>query len=88
MIGALHSYFAAILGDLRRTLGRAEGQAMLEFAVIVSLVSMVTLGTIAMAGTSVRDVLGNISGSVSVTQAGTTTTTQAPAKAKKKKKGG
>lgn len=88
MIRALNRHLATTLGDLRARFARAEGQSMIEVALILSLVSMVTLGTISMTGTSVKNVLGSISGSVSGIQTGPTTTTQAPVKVKKKKKGG
>ena len=88
MIESLYNYLAASIGHVRSALSRAEGQALIEVALVVSLVSMVMLGTISMTGSNVRDVLGQISGSVSGTQAGATTTQTLPVKVKKKKKNG
>ena len=94
MIGSLSSYVARSTGDLRSAFARVEGQALIEYALIISLLSMVVLGTISMTGSNVGGVIGKISGSVaggSAAQPGATTTikttAQAPAKAKKKKHG-
>ena len=59
MIESLYNYLAARIAYVRSAPPRAEGQALIEVALIVSLVSMVMLGTISMTGSNVRDVLGH-----------------------------
>jgi hypothetical protein len=83
MIRSFHDQLARRIDALHRLLGRSDGQALIEFALIIS-----------MTGSSVRAVLGSISGGVSGSQLGqtqttgqTTTTTPAPPAGKKKKKG-
>lgn len=95
MIRSLYDQLlAGRVGGLRRRIARSEGQALVEFALIVSLTSIVALGAISMTGSTVRDVLGNISGTVSGGQIGQTTTTggtattPTPPSGKKKKKKG
>ena len=92
MIRSFYDSLAGRLEGIRRLVGRADGQALVEVALVVSLTSMLALGTISVTGSNVRAVLGTISGSVTAPQAGQTTTQTAttptpPAGKKKKKKG-
>ena len=41
-----------------------EGQALVEYALIVSLIAVVAIGALTLAGTSIRDILNTIAGSV------------------------
>ena len=41
-----------------------EGQALVEYALIVSLIAVVAIGALTLAGTSIRDILNSIAGSV------------------------
>ena len=92
MDGSLYGFLAPALSDLRGRLTRAEGQALIEAALVISLASMLTLGTISMTGTNVGAMLGKISGSISAAQLAPTTTAQtttptAPKTKKKKSRG-
>jgi Flp pilus assembly pilin Flp len=55
-----------ILGalDLRRTAARQEGQALIEYALIISLIAVVAIATLQMTGTNVKGVLNKIAGEV------------------------
>jgi len=42
------------------TLGHDEGQDLLEYALLVALIALVCVGAIALAGTNVNTIFGNI----------------------------
>jgi pilus assembly protein Flp/PilA len=41
-----------------------EGQALVEYALIVSLIAVVAIAALTLTGTSIRDILNTIAGSV------------------------
>ena len=49
---------------LRRTTSRQEGQALIEYALIVSLIAGVAIATLQLTGTNVKGVLNKIAGEV------------------------
>jgi pilus assembly protein Flp/PilA len=49
---------------LRPFLKREEGQALVEYALILSLVSVAAVGTLTILGTSVSDIFTTITGSL------------------------
>ena len=51
--------------DLMQTwLGQEEGQALVEYAFILSLVAIVTFGALSLIGTNVIDILNGAAGSL------------------------
>jgi Flp pilus assembly pilin Flp len=55
-----------ILGalELRRTAARQEGQALIEYALIISLIAVVAIATLQMTGTNLKGALNKIAGEV------------------------
>ena len=49
-----------LLAYLRARLGREEGQALVEYALIVSLIAVVAIGVITLAGNNVSDIFSKI----------------------------
>jgi pilus assembly protein Flp/PilA len=57
------SQVTAILARVRRD----EGQDLLEYALLVALIALVCVGAIALAGTNVNSIFGQIAGALSTT---------------------
>lgn len=53
-----------MLGSLHVRLAREEGQALIEYALIVSLISVIAIAALTLTGKSVRDMLNVISSDV------------------------
>jgi pilus assembly protein Flp/PilA len=53
-----------IMAYARSITRREEGQALVEYALILALVSVVAVGSLTLLGTNVDGVLGGIAGSV------------------------
>ena len=53
-----------IMSFVYRIREREEGQALVEYALILALVSVVAVGSLTLLGTNVDGVLGGIAGSV------------------------
>jgi Flp pilus assembly pilin Flp len=64
MLLALHARVSVTLLDTQRLLARSEGQGLVEYALIVSLVAMIAIGALSFAGTNVRTVLNKVAGDV------------------------
>jgi Flp pilus assembly pilin Flp len=56
-------YLAATTG-WRSLLLRAEGQALIEYALIVSLIALIAIASLRLAGTNVSKILNTIAGEV------------------------
>jgi Flp pilus assembly pilin Flp len=50
--------------DLRRVALRQEGQALIEYALIISLIAVVAIATLQLTGTNIKGVLNKIAGEV------------------------
>ena len=50
--------------ELRRAASRQEGQALIEYALIISLIAVVAIATLQTTGTNVKGVLNKIAGEV------------------------
>jgi Flp pilus assembly pilin Flp len=50
--------------ELRRTASRQEGQALIEYALIISLIAVVAIGTLQLIGTNIKGILNKIAGEV------------------------
>jgi pilus assembly protein Flp/PilA len=53
-----------LMAYMRPYLKREEGQALVEYALILSLVSVAAVGTLTILGTSVSDIFTTITGSL------------------------
>ncbi len=50
--------------ELRSLTARNEGQSLIEYALIVSLIAIVAIGALSLAGTNVKTILTRIAGDV------------------------
>ena len=55
-------YLAA--GNLRERSSRQDGQALIEYALIISLIAVVAIGALQLTGTSIKGILNKIAGDV------------------------
>jgi Flp pilus assembly pilin Flp len=53
-----------MLDSMQAWLGREEGQALVEYAFIVSLVAIVTVAALSLIGTNVIDIISGAAGSL------------------------
>jgi Flp pilus assembly pilin Flp len=53
-----------VFNSLRARLAGEEGQTLIEYALIISLISVVAIGALALTGTSITGILNNISSAV------------------------
>ena len=53
-----------MLDSIRLRLAREEGQALVEYAFIVSLVTIVTIAALSVIGTNVTDIINGAAGSL------------------------
>jgi pilus assembly protein Flp/PilA len=53
-----------IMAYLRPYLKREEGQALVEYALILALIAVVSVGALTLLGQNVRDMLNSIAGSI------------------------
>jgi Flp pilus assembly pilin Flp len=53
-----------VFNSLRARLAGEEGQTLIEYALIISLISVVAIGALALTGTSITGILNNIAGAV------------------------
>ena len=53
-----------MLDSIKTWLGREDGQALVEYAFILSLVAIVTFGALSLIGTNVVDILSGAAGSL------------------------
>jgi pilus assembly protein Flp/PilA len=56
--------FEMLMTYMRAAFQREEGQALVEYALILSLVSIVAVGALTLIGTNVTTVLNNVAGSL------------------------
>jgi Flp pilus assembly pilin Flp len=50
--------------DARKMLARQEGQALIEYALIISLIAVVAIAALQLTGTNIKGVLNRIAGEV------------------------
>ena len=62
--GETHTMLEMIMAYARSITKREEGQALVEYALILALVSVVAVGSLTLLGTNVDGVLSGIAGSV------------------------
>ena len=60
MLESMYLKFLVAYGDLRHRLARQEGQALVEYALIVSLIAIVAIIALTLTGNSVKTIFTNI----------------------------
>ena len=64
MLYSIHSRLAIALVDLRSGAAREEGQALIEYALIISLIALVAITALQTTGTNIKGILNTIAGEV------------------------
>jgi len=62
MFQTMYMRLVVAFADLRSTARRDEGQALVEYALIISLVAVVAIGALQLTGTKVSGILNTIAG--------------------------
>jgi Flp pilus assembly pilin Flp len=53
-----------VLADLRLALARSQGQALIEYALIISLIAVVAIGALSLTGVNIKSLLTKIASEV------------------------
>jgi pilus assembly protein Flp/PilA len=64
MLYSIHSRLAIALADLKSGARREEGQALIEYALIISLIALVAITALQTTGTNISKILNTIAGEV------------------------
>ena len=65
MLYSIHSRLAIALADLKSGAARREeGQALIEYALIISLIALVAINALQTTGTNIKGILNTIAGEV------------------------
>ena len=64
MLYSIHSRLAVALADLKSGAAREEGQALIEYALIISLIAVVAIGVLQTTGMNIRTLLNKTAGDV------------------------
>jgi Flp pilus assembly pilin Flp len=64
MLYSIHSRLAIAYAELKSGARREEGQALIEYALIISLIALVAIGALSTTGTSIQGILNKIAGDV------------------------
>jgi Flp pilus assembly pilin Flp len=64
MLYSIHSRLALALADLKSSVKRDEGQALIEYALIVSLIAIVAIAALKLTGNNISGILNTIAGEV------------------------
>jgi Flp pilus assembly pilin Flp len=64
MLYSIHSRLALALADLKASVKRDEGQALIEYALIVSLIAIVAIAALKLTGNNISGILNTIAGEV------------------------
>ena len=64
MLHAIHSRLTVLLAELTEKARRDEGQALIEYALIVSLIALVAITALRSTGNSIQSILQTIAGDV------------------------
>jgi pilus assembly protein Flp/PilA len=61
MLDCMYLKLLVAFGDLRDRLAREEGQALVEYALIISLIAVVAIAALQLTGNSITGIFNNIS---------------------------
>ena len=64
MLYSIHSRLAIAFAELKSGARREEGQALIEYALIISLIALVAIGALSTTGTSIQSILNKIANDV------------------------
>jgi pilus assembly protein Flp/PilA len=64
MLHSIHSRLVVAFAELKSRTSREEGQALIEYALILSLIALVAIGALTSTGTSIKSILSNIANAV------------------------
>ena len=64
MIYSIHHRTLLAIERVRSALARSEGQALIEYALIISLIAVVAIAALQLAGVNVKSLLNRIAGEV------------------------
>ena len=64
MLYSIHSRLAIAFAELKSGVRREEGQALIEYALIISLIALVSIVALTATGTSISGILNKIAGDV------------------------
>ena len=53
-----------VLADLRLAVTRSEGQALIEYALIISLIAVVAIAALSLTGVNIKSLLTKVAGEV------------------------
>jgi len=62
MLQSMYTRLVVAVADLRSTVRRDEGQALVEYALIISLIAVVAIGALQLTGTRITGLLNTIAG--------------------------
>jgi Flp pilus assembly pilin Flp len=64
MFHSIYQRAPLVLADLRLALARSQGQALIEYAIIISLIAVVAIGALSLTGVNIKSLLTRIAGEV------------------------
>ena len=64
MLYSIYQRTLLALADPRTALVRSQGQALIEYALIISLIAVVAIGALSLAGVNIKSLLTRIAGEV------------------------
>jgi Flp pilus assembly pilin Flp len=64
MFYSIYQRTLAALVDPRSVLARSQGQALIEYALIISLIAVVAIGALSLAGVNIKSLLTRIAGEI------------------------
>ena len=64
MIYSIHHRALLVIERTKSALARSEGQALIEYALIISLIAVVAIAALQLAGVNVKSLLNHIAGEV------------------------
>jgi Flp pilus assembly pilin Flp len=64
MLRSINQRMQLVLADSRSLLVRSEGQALIEYALIVSLIAVVAIGALQLTGVNIKSMLNHVAGEV------------------------
>jgi Flp pilus assembly pilin Flp len=64
MFHSIYQRAPFVLADLRLAVARSEGQALIEYALIISLIAVVAIAALSLTGVNIKSLLTRIAGEV------------------------
>ena len=64
MFYSIYQRAPLVLADLRLTVARSQGQALIEYALIISLIAVVAIAALSLTGVNIKSLLTRIASEV------------------------